>query len=460
MNITLAQLAQATGGALQAMQHQALVGRVVIDSRRVEPGDIFWTVLGKNFDGADFISEAVARGACGVVTHRLRQLPASVWQLQVADGQQALWQYAKFKRQNFDKPVIGVTGSVGKTATRDAIAAVLGGQPGLVNPQNFNNQIGLPLTLTALDAAHQHAVLEMGASAPGDIQRLAELAGPQIGVITRIGDAHLGGFGSQQSIASAKAELLDALPANGWAVLNGDDPWLRRIGKRSAAPVVWVGRGPDCDIQATAVNSTNGRLSFSVDGQRFELPVWGRHHLTAALAAIAVGLILDVPLSDAARALANYRPQPMRCEVSFAAGATIVNDTYNSNPTAMQAALELLREIDSPGRRIVVCGDMAELGHDAAELHREMGRQVVQKAGADLLIACGQYAHEVAAAARTAGLPSARSLAIREVDQSVELVCNAIQPGDVVLVKGSRMMRMERVVQAIQQQARGHRAVA
>ena len=224
-----------------------------------------------------------------------------------------------------------------------------------------------------MEPGDDYVVLEMGASGPGEIARLAALCRPTIGVITHVGDAHLGGFGTRQGIAEAKGELLDALPADGCAVL-GDDPWLKRLRDRSAARTTMVGRGMDCELIAKEVVLGQGTLSYIVRDVNFEVPVWGRHHLTAALAAVAVGLELGCTLEETAEALERFTTVPMRCEVTQVRGATIINDTYNASPASMLAALELLRDFDTRGRRIVVLGDMRELGDESGEPTSRTGR--------------------------------------------------------------------------------------
>ncbi len=426
------------------------VGRVVIDSRQVEPGDVFWGLTGSHSDGSAFADEAFSRGAAGVVVNRPVQAPEGCWALIVDDTLRALHDWAGWHRQRFTGAVIGVTGSVGKTTTRQMIQTVLGSKlRGTCSPRNYNNHVGLPLSMLQMEPDHDFVVLEMGASGPGEIAELSALCRPTIGVITHVGDAHLGGFGSRQGIADAKAELLDALPDDGYAVL-GDDPWLMRLRNRSAATTTIVGRGTNCDEIAKEVVLGQGTLSYMVRDVSFEVPVWGRHHLTAAMAAIAVGLRLGCSLEETARALRGFRTLPMRCEVTQLRAATIINDTYNASPTSMLAALDLLRDFDTRGRRIVVLGDMQELGDEAATMHRQLGGQAVSRCGADLLIACGDYAGYVVAGAREAGLPASRSLVCRQPEETLPHLGQAILPGDVVLVKGSRALGMERIVEAMQ----------
>jgi UDP-N-acetylmuramoyl-tripeptide--D-alanyl-D-alanine ligase len=455
--LTLDQLRTATGGQwLTAVgacpPADAPLGRAVIDSREAKAGDVFWALPGKNCDGAEFVPDAFRRGAAGAVVGSNAAIPApGRWALVVRDVQQALHQAARCQRERFEGSVIAVTGSVGKTTTRQMIHAVLGVRwSGTASPRNYNNHLGVPLSMLAWRANGDYAVLELGADRPGEIAELAELCRPQIGVITRIGEAHLGGFGNRQKIAEAKAELLQALPEEGLAVLNGDDAELVRLRQRSRAKILWVGRGSQCDLSATNIKSSGGLLSLDVDGQRLHVPVWGRHHVTSILAAYAVGKSYGVPAAQIAEALAEFEPPPMRCEVAEVGRAKVINDAYNASPTAMRAALELLRDFEAPGRRIVVCGDMRELGGEAAQLHRELGTEVVTLCGADLLLACGDHADDVVAGARAAGMPSERSIACRDPLDAVPHVRRTLGAGDVVLVKGSRAVALERIIAALQ----------
>lgn len=449
---TLAQLHEAIGGQLKlaaGATQDTVVGKVSADSRQVEPGDVFWALSGSRRDGADFVADAMARGAAGVVAGRPVEVPADRWAIAVDDSLKALWQWAAWKRRRFNGTLIAVTGSVGKTTTREMIHKVLGRKmAGTASPRNYNNHVGVPLSMLGIEPEHDYAVVELGASAPGEISSLAGLCIPKVGVITQVSKAHLGSFGSLSVIAESKAELLAALPTDGTAVL-GEDIWLRPAADQCPARVIWVGRRAECDLVATDVHSSGGVLSFRVSGCQFRVPVWGRHHLIAALAAVAVGRLLGLELPEMAEALVDFEPVPMRCEVIEARGATIINDAYNANPTAMRAALELLREYDAPGRRIVVCGDMAELGDEAAWLHRQLGEQVVTVCGADLLIACGDYARDVVDGARAAGMPWVKAVPCATADDATPHLAQSLLPGDVVLVKGSRVMAMERIIEAL-----------
>jgi UDP-N-acetylmuramoyl-tripeptide--D-alanyl-D-alanine ligase len=484
-SVTVTDLCAAIGGRQAAcgsarvadVEHTPL-GPIVSDSRAIAPGDVFWAIQGPNHRGEEFVGEAFRRGAAGAVlpdrsadieiegslergcphpnplpmgegTAVSKREGTGPWIVRVDDTHRALKDWARYRREQFSGTAIAVTGSAGKSTTRQMIHTILQSRlRGTASPRNFNNQFGLPLSMTAIEPWHDYAVLEMGASGCGEIGAMAELARPTIGVITCVGDAHLGMFGSQRRIAQAKAELLAALPADGRAVL-GDDPWLRSVASGSQAKITWVGTGDGCDVKAVDVRNINGRLAFRVGECQFLVPVYGRHYVTAALAAVAVGQIMGFDLDAMARSLYKFRPLPMRCQVQQTDAVSIINDAYNANPTAMRAALELLREFESPGRRVVISGDMGELGDKSTTFHRRLGREVVEVAGADLLIACGQFAKHVAAGARAAGLSRTRAIACERLDEAMPHLDRALLPGDVVLVKGSRMMAMERIVEAL-----------
>jgi len=458
IEIALCELVHEIGGRLSLGSMPPLageaspVGRIVTDSRQVECGDVFWGLVGPNHDGTDYVDEAFSRGASGVVVQSRAVEPwAGRWSLQVEDTQHALWQLAAAARYKFTGKVVAVTGSVGKTTTRAMIHQVLRSQlQGSSSPGNFNNHIGLPLSMLQWNSLDDYAVVELGASACGEIESLASLCQPHIGVITCIGEAHLGGFGSQQAIAGAKCELLQAIPDDGWAVLGGDDLWLRRLSHRCSGSVLFAGRTADCDILATDVCYRQGELEFTVEDCRFRLPVWGRHFLTAAVAAISVGRIFELSLEEIAESLARFEPLAQRCQVVQRGGVTIIDDTYNASPTAARAALEVLRDLDGPGRRIVVMGDMAELGSTSGYWHMQVGEQTVTVCGADIVIACGEHAADVLAGAYEAGLPHSDGYSFANAQAAHGFLASLIRPGDALLVKGSRVMHMETIVNEIQ----------
>ena len=305
---TLHDLAQTTGGRILPRSRIAesrglALGRIVSDCRQVQLGDVFWALAGANYEGDQFVDEAFRRGARGAVASRIEgDSPAECWAVCVDDAHQALAQWARWKRRKFTGIVIGVTGSVGKTTTRQMIHTVLQSRlKGTAGPRTYGNAWGVPLSMLAIESEHDYAVLDMGSSGSGEIAALADLSGPKVGVITQLGDTHMGSFGNRQGVAEARTELLAALPSSGQAVL-ADDPWLRSIAPRCAAPITWIGTGPQCDLRAADVKTGNGRLEFHVlcgnralpatGGRgskktvRFSIPVWGGHYIPAAAPAL------------------------------------------------------------------------------------------------------------------------------------------------------------------------------
>lgn len=457
-NFTLADLATATGGRLRGCDARFAgsmpVARIVTDSRLVEPGDVFWALPGSRHDGRDFIGQAIERGAAGIVAAAIGADLADVWSLAVGDSLAALWALADHRRQRFHGTVVAVTGSVGKSTTREMIHSVLGARfHGVASPRNFNNRVGLPLSMLSLDEAFDYAVFEIGASAAGEIDQLARLCSPHVAVITQIAEAHLASFGSLAGVAQAKAEILAGLPASGLAVVNGDCPLSRKATAQWSGKSLAVGKGADCDLTASDVVARGGELRFRVHNQSFTVPVWGRHHLPGALAAIAVGRAAGIPLPEIAAALAAFEPLEMRCEVRECGPITVVNDAYNACPASMRAALELLRDVDDHGRKVFVCGDMCELGAATGRYHRQLGQQVVSVCGADLLVTVGQLAADVAAAAIESGMRRDCVVVCDSPAAAHNRLAERLEPGDVVLVKGSRAMGLEALADWIEQEA-------
>ena len=458
----------------------APLGRIVADSRQIEPGDVFWALAGANHEATSFVEEALRRGAAGAVVppdtqERLGDWPGLDaaapgrpqfrWLLEVEDTYRALLQWASWKRERFTGTLVAVAGGVGKTTARQMIHAVLASRlSGTACPRNFNNHFGVPLNMLALRPAYDYAVLELSAGPAGELSALAGLFRPKVAVILPTGESRQGGFGSRQTVGDATADLLATLPADGHAVL-ADDPWLCAAAARCAAPITWIGTSSRCHLRAVALETAGGRLGFRVAmgepslsdepapgqiaAEGFSVPAWGRQHLAAALAAVALGRMMGFDLTGIAAALANFQPLPTQCEVLEVRGATILHDARGSGAAAMRDSLELLQDFDSSGRRIVVCGDVAEPGPQAAALHWQLGKQIVELGGAALLIACGPMARHVTAGARAAGMVRSRAIPCDAVDDALPYLGQAILPGDVVLVKGSQGMELARVVDAL-----------
>jgi UDP-N-acetylmuramoyl-tripeptide--D-alanyl-D-alanine ligase len=445
------QLGEALSDAVLSGRIGSPVRRIVTDSRSAEAGDLFWALKGPRHDGEAFLDEAFRRGAAGCVVSRRREHPQG-FLVRVPDTAAALLDLASWYQRQMAAVVVGVTGSVGKTSAREMIYSVLAqGGAGIRSRKNYNNRVGLPLSLLDLGPHDRFAVLELGASGPGEIAELAAVCSPRIGVLTAIGHAHLEGFGCLGGVIRAKAELLETLPVDGVAVVNGDDPNACKAAERAACRVVRVGRGTQNDVTASDVQMKPEALAFTVDGQRFSVPVPGRHFLTAALCAVAVGREFGLDDGTIAAGLAACEAPPMRCRAERLNGWTVLNDAYNSSPESARAALELLGDWPSAGKKAVVFGDMRELGPLSARLHEQLGAEVATRSGANLLITCGGYASDVIRGAVESGMPVEQTARMDDPYQVAARLSGWLEDGDVVLVKGSRATAMERVVEGLQE---------
>ena len=454
--LTLRELMQATNGRLRDVDSAELTfQRIVIDSRNVQRGDVFWALHGDRHDGHTFAPQALQKGAIlGVVTAAKADSIAGPV-LIVDETTSSLGHFANWYRSQCDSLVIGVTGSVGKTTTRELVYSALSSQfQGVRSLSNFNNEIGLPLSLLEMEFRHEFAVIEMGASERGNIRELCELAHPEIGIVTAIGLAHLQSFGSIDAIIETKGELLEFLPSTGFAILPGDDVVLRRMALRAPCPVLFVGQEADNRIRATRIEAQPNSLRFHCEGTDFRIPVTGRHVLTNALCAIALGLEIGIKPNRLAEGLANFQSMPGRCEVVQISSWTIINDSYNASPLAVAAACQLLREMDvcKNGQRILILGDMRELGDMASIEHERVG-SLVAKAGIDRLLVCGDHAADVARGAAQFGMKSHHIVAANDFDTLTAMLDCWLQPNDVLLIKGSRSTRMERVLEWLKERA-------
>lgn len=419
--------------------------RVGTDSRQTVAGELFFALRGQRTDGHEHVAAAQAAGAVAAVVER--PVPGvGCCQLVVPDTRQALEQLARWHRGRLDPLVVGVTGSVGKTTTREVLHAVLSaGHAGWQNRGNYNNEIGLPLTLLELTDEHEFAVLEMGAARRGDIAHLCQLAQPEIGVLTRIGPAHVETFGSLENIVLGKWELVESLPQSGLAVINGDDPHLAGQAGQAGCRVVRFGELPGNELRAAGVVYRNGRLEFTVEGQRYELAAPGRHALVSALAAVAVAREVGLTTGQIAEGLARFRPLANRCGVQTIGPWTVIDDTYNASPLSLEAACELLKAQAPERTRLLVLGDMLELGPEAAWWHYRAG-EIAAWNRVDRVLACGEFADDVARGALAAGMPIHQIATASRLEQLLPLLECWLTDDAVVLVKGSRGTRMERVL--------------
>ena len=452
--LTLAGVAGATGGALVGGA-DAPVTSVSTDTRTLRPGALFVALRGERHEGHAHLTAARERGAAALLVER--DVPGvPLPRVVVPDTLRAYGDLARFCRETFTGPVVGVTGSVGKTTTKEMIAHVLGSAFSVQkSAANFNNEIGLPQTIFGLEAGHTALVLEMGMRGAGQIARLAEIARPTIGVVTNIGLSHIELLGSREAVADAKGELIAALPPNGTAALNADDPFLGRLRSRFSGETITCSVEGTGDVVASslALDERGWRFAVASPWGRGELllPTPGRFNVGNALFAVAVGGRLGVPLDGIARALADWTVPTMRLEIVRArAGVTILADTYNAAPASMIGALETLRDLPvaGGGRRVAVLGEMREMGGFAEEAHREVGRAAA-RTGPDLLVLVGPLTLGIGEAAREAGYPADRVRAFPATEVALDALPSVVGTGDAVLVKGSRALAMERITAAL-----------
>lgn len=457
-SIRLDDLLTATGGRLLGSTSVTSFASAAVDSRQVVPGCCFVALRGERDDGHRFASDAARAGAAVLMVARPVSLPDDVRPavVQVADPLTALQELAAWWRKGSSARVVGITGSTGKTIAKEIVADVLARTLKVLrNEGNLNSETGLPMTLLNLEPAHEVAVLEMSMYVEGEIARLAEIARPEVGVVLAVHPTHLERAGSVEAIARAKSELPAALPADGLAVLNADDPRVAAMGVVTAAPVRTFGIGPNADVRATDVEShgvagTTFTLHAPWGTRRLRSATPGRHLVPHALAAAIVGDHFGVPLDEVEAALARGSRAPHRMAIVAArSGATVIDDTYNASPVSVAAALDFLAESPvAPGRaRYAVLGDMLELGPDEERLHREVGGRVATIA--DALVAVGERGRWIADAALAAGLH--RVTTARDADEAVAVVERELAPGigDLLLVKGSRGVELDRLVAAL-----------
>lgn len=455
---TAAELAALTGGELVRGGPEQTLEGATLDSRSVAPGQLFVAIRGPRHDGHDHAAAAARAGARGLLVRRGfgagAELPDSLVVVEVEDTTRALARLARGIRERFRGPVVGITGSSGKTSTKEMCAAILEAvAPCLRNPGNLNNQFGLPLSLLGLDAEHRFAVVELGMNHRGEIAALAEIARPDVGVLLNVGPAHIEHLGSLEAIAEEKGDLLARLPAGGRAVVNADDPRALAQAQRSPARVLRFGRSPGADVRAALVRPREGGYRFELQAPEgtVSVEVAGLAPVTVdnALAAAAAALAAGAPLSAVGEGLARFRGVPGRFEARrLRAGVTLVDDSYNANPRSVAEALRAVADRRGSGRAFAVLGTMGELGAEAPAAHREVGA-LAARLGLDGLVALGEHAEALAAGAAEAGVPAHRIRVAKGADEAADWVASELGPGDWVLVKGSRAARMERVVEAL-----------
>ncbi len=461
MNLWLAEAAMGAGAVLEAPASLPNAGALVaagysIDSRTIARGELFFAVRGERHDGHDFVAAAFERGAVAAVVSRARvaSLPdaALAHPLLIAEDPLAAMQMlAHHVRRQWGRRVVAITGSAGKTTTKEAVAAALAAKFCVFKSQgNLNNNFGLPLQLLRLMPEHEFAVVEMGMNHSGEIAALARIAAPDWGVITNIGSAHIENFADGQAgIARAKFELVEALPSNGVVFLNCDDAYAAQFGRDFSGRVVYFGAGPCAEPQIlSSVEDLDGLHIRIRSGEResgLTLHLLGAHNASNAVAGLAVALEAGVDLDAAMAAVVSLTAGDKRGQVIEIAGVTILNDSYNSNPEALRSMIRTLAARPTAGRRILIAGEMLELGEHAPALHIACGRAAAE-AGLDLVVAVQGNAEHLATAACAGGVPA---VFLRDADAAGEWLVENLRPGDVVLVKGSRGVHLERAIETL-----------
>ena len=427
---------------------------IVTDTRKLAEGVLFVALKGERFNGETFAKEAIEKGAAGVLVSSdyeyAESLGGTVIQVE-GDTQTAYQQIAAFWRRKFAIPVITITGSNGKTTTKDLTASVLGAKFNVLKTQaNFNNEIGLPLTLLNMQESHDVAVVEIGMRGLGQIAALAPVAGPNIGIVTNVGETHMELLGSMENIAKAKGELVEAIPSGGTVILNNDNPYVAKMAEKCQpdVKVVTFGIEENADIKASDIENlgreTKFKCTLSKNGEakEFVLPMAGRHNVYNSLAAIAAGVVLGLSYEEIAKGLGQLEMSKMRFEYKQVGEYTVINDAYNASPMSMEAALNTIGEV-ATGRTVAVLGDMLELGENEVELHRNVGRKV-PSSGISLLIAYGKLGKHIAEGAREKGMTEVLEALSHE--EAAELLHKNLKSGDTILFKASRGMKLEKII--------------
>jgi UDP-N-acetylmuramoyl-tripeptide--D-alanyl-D-alanine ligase len=460
MILPLSKIAEfvAASGDLPRGSREPVAQAYSIDSRTIGRGQLFFAVKGERLDGHDFVASALEKGAVGAVVRKdqLHRYASHAQLLAVEDTLVALQTLATAVRKLWGKPLVGVTGSAGKTTTKEAIAHVLATRFRVLKSEgNFNNHFGLPLMLLKLEPEHDVAVIEMGMSHAGEIRALAKIAQPEIGVVTNVAPVHLQFFESIAGIARAKYELVESLPANGTAVLNADDEYVSQFGRDFRGKVVLYGTLPASTVRAENVQpkGADGSEFDVVIGNsraRVQLPLVGSHNVLNALAAVAVGIERGLKLAEAAEALATLAPPDKRGQVVQLGNITVINDCYNSNPKALDAMVDALVAMPAR-RRIVVAGEMLELGAAGEELHRQAGRHMAEKK-VDALLGVRGLAQAMVESAAGAGV---RAEFVDTPEAAGEWLARETRDGDVVLLKASRGVKLEKALETWKAALRG-----
>lgn len=445
--ITIQEAARFMHAQCSDMDETLRISEVCIDTRTITPGCLFWAIRGERFDGHDFIAKAYELGAVGAVSDH--PIPGLRNLLVVQDTRQALLDLASGYRDRFRVMLVGVTGSVGKTSTKEMIAAILSAKGKTLKTEgNRNNEIGMPLALLGLDSSHQNAVMEMGMSGPGEIRALSQVCRPAVGVITNIGVSHLENLGSRENILKAKLEITDGMAQDAPLILNADNDLLSGVSGMLEHPVIYYGiDNRRADVTAADIRPKDGGTAFTIQFYGRSIPAWlplvGRHNVYNALAGFCVGLVENMEPEIIVKAMRLYKNSGLRQNIRQHRGVTIIADCYNASPDSMRSAIDVITNIECTGRRICVFGDMLELGAISEEAHEEIGKAVT-RANVDLLACFGEQSRAIRRGALLAGMKNVRHFA--EKEELSRWLADTLRPGDAVIFKASRGIALEEVV--------------
>jgi UDP-N-acetylmuramoyl-tripeptide--D-alanyl-D-alanine ligase len=458
--ISFGQLAKVVSGELYGASSDSChvrMDNISIDSRSLKPGALYIAILGEQYDGHDFVIDALDKGAVGAfVSTQWYSRHAEVARhgivISVQDVIIAMQSLARWHRLQFELPIIAITGSNGKTSTKDMTASILDSRyQVLKTPGNLNSQVGTPQVLYSLNTTHDMAVFELGMNHPGEMARLAKMTQPTVGVITNVGPAHLAYLKSLEGVGRAKGELLENLPPDGWAILNGDDPHVMAQRKRTDAKVITFGRSMGADVKIKSLTPSLEGSTFELeDGLVCDLVMPGEHQVLNALVAIAVSRLFNIPDETIQSVLGNLQSSAMRLQSVKIGHVHILDDTYNANPSSTESALKTLASTGK--RKIAILGDMLELGDLSTTAHRAIGQSAGQSA--DIVLSVGEHAQEIAEGAIETGIDKANLFSCKDTHEATEIIISMIKEGDVILIKGSRGMKMETIVEAISRSIR------
>lgn len=453
--LSFEEVVRAVSGQTTSINKDIKIKGISTDSRNIKMDDVFFALKGRHFNGHHFIDQAMSAGAAGAVVSseiNVNGEQSNFSIIRVKDTTTALGDLARYYRQKLDTKIISITGSNGKTTTKEMTYHLLSHfGPTVRSQKSFNNFIGVPLTIFEIENRHRYGILEIGTNAPGEIRRLSEISSPDIAVIVNTSKTHLEGLGSIEGVVSAKAEILENLRTDGVFVYNIDNPGCVKIAQGFRGKTVSFGFDPHAHIRCTDVKKTEKGYVFTIRGYlEVRIPIPGYHNITNCLASFAICHALRHDILHGKDIFSSFRLPSMRMEQQRIGNITLINDAYNANPESVRAALQYLSEIDSLGKKVFIVGDMLELGEESLQLHREIG-ETIARLNIDLLWTVGKHASEIAKAAKLSGMPGKQIFCFQNIHDISSFEIQEIKENDTVLIKGSRGMHMERLIEKIQE---------